>query len=259
MNCDIEHLVTRINHGLKSLLAEKDTLPPRYLEMVVCESFGLKHVGDGNYYADGVDATSQVSVKTRMLNPDILKRTNSGRDFTTHPDKFLGPRQNKTQGKWWAGLEFVQRRQTINNEDKSSERRIGILTLRGFRENIAESKRKFQTSKTYEVLLVHGYNYKYDRYLVNVHWQELALPKSKDITWVRDGGNINGLVNINDKQQIVMHRVRGGAPREATCFKEYKDPTKYKNSLSIAVSIPDPWPFDKNAILKEIVWEKLKS
>jgi hypothetical protein len=251
MNCDVDHLTARVFHGLKSLLAEKDTLPPRYLEMVVCEAFGLKHVGDGNYYADGVDTTSQVSVKTRILNPDVLK-TKSGRDFTTHPDKFLGPRQNKKQGKWWAGLEFVQRRQTIDNEDSSCERRIGLLTLRGFRQNIAESKKKFQTSKTYEVLLVHGYNHEFSRYLVNVYWQELALPKARDITWVRDGGNVNGLIEIDGKMQIAMHRVRGGAPREATCFKEYKDPTKYAHSVGLSVPIPDPWPFDKDLVVAEL-------
>lgn len=251
MNCDVDHLQARVYHGLKSLLAEKDTLPPRYLEMVICEAFNLKHVGDGNYYADGINSNSQVSVKTRILNPDVLKTMN-GRDFTTHPEKFLGPRQNKKQGKWWAGLEFVQRRQTIDDETNSSERRIGLLTLRGFRQNIAESKKKFRTDKTYEVLLVHGYNSEYSQYLVNVYWQELALPKAKDITWVRDGGNVNGLVEIDGKMQIVMHRVRGGAPREATCFKEYKDPTKYKNSASVSVPIPVPWPFNKDLVMAEL-------
>jgi hypothetical protein len=49
-----------------------------------------------------------------------------------------------------------------------------------------------------------------------------------------------------------MHRVRDGAPREATCFKEYKDPTKYSHSVSISVPIPKSWPFDKEKILTEL-------
>lgn len=251
MNFDETLFKAMIYHGLKSLLTIGDTLPPRHLEFSVCKAFGLKHVGDGNFYADGVNSTSQVSIKTRMLNPDILK-TKSGRDFTTNPEKFLGPRQNKKQGKWWAGLEFVQRRQKIDNEPNSSARRIGLLTLRGFRQNIAESKKKFCTDKTYEVLLVHGYNSCHTRYLVDVYWQELVLPKAKDITWVHDNGDVIGLIEIDGKSQIAMHRVRDGAPREATCFKDYKDPTKYKHSASIELPLPDPWEFNQTNILAEI-------
>jgi len=247
-----QHLFeAQIFHGLKSLLTEGDTLPPRYLEFSVCNAFGLKHVGDGNFYADGVNATTQLSVKTRMLNPDVLK-TKSGRDFSTHPDKFLGPRQNKKQGKIWAGVEFVQRRQKIDNEPGSTARRVGLLTLRGFRQNIAESQRKFHTNSTYEALIIHGYNWQRNRYMVNVYWQELSLPKTKDIIWEHELGGVNGCININSTTQIVMHRVRDGAPREATCFKEYKDPTKYKRSISISVPIPESWPFDQEKILTEL-------
>jgi hypothetical protein len=251
MNLNTDQLTARIFHGLKSLLTDGDTLPPRYLEFAVCDAFGLRHVGDGNFYADGVDATAQVSVKTRMLNPDSLK-TQAGRDFSTHPEKFLGPRQNKKQGIWWAGVEFVQRRQKINNEPGSTARRVGLLTLRGFRQNIAESKKKFGTNKTYEMLLIHGYNWQRNRYMVNVYWQELCLPATKDITWKHDAGGVNGCVDVDGVSQIVMHRVRGGAPREATCFKEYKDPTKYQHSASISVPIPDRWPFDQETILAEL-------
>jgi hypothetical protein len=251
MKFDQDLFKAQIFHGLKSLLTDGDTLPPRYLEFSVCNALGLKHVGDGNFYADGVDANVQVSVKTRMLNPDTLK-TKSGRDFTTHPDKFLGPRQNKKQGKWWAGVEFVQRRQKIDNEPGSTARRVGVLTLRGFRQNIAESKKKFHTTETHEVLLIHGYNWQRNRYIVNVYWQEQSLPKIKDITWEHEANGVSGCMTIDGVSQIVMHRVRDGAPREATCFKEYKDPTKYSHSVSISVPIPKSWPFDKEKILTEL-------
>jgi len=252
MNCDVEQFEARIFHDLKSLLTEGDTLPPRYLEVVACDVFGLTHVGDGNFYADGIKDDVQASVKTRMINPEQLKRIKSGRDFVTHPEKFLGPKQNKKQKKSWAGLEFVQRRQTIDKESGSSARRIGLLTLRGFRQNIAESKRKFSVKKTYEILVIHGYNWRRDRYLVNMYWQELAIPATKNIVWKHDAGGVNGIVVNNGQRQIVMHRVRGGAPREATCFKEYKDPTKYQHSVSISVPIPDKWHLHKEKILNEI-------
>jgi hypothetical protein len=88
--------------------------------------------------------------------------------------------------------------------------------------------------------------------MVNVYWQEQSLPKIKDITWEHEAGGVNGYVTIDGKSQIVMHRVRGGASREATCFKEYKDPTKYSYSVSISVPIPESWPFDKEKILTEL-------
>lgn len=252
MKCDIKTLEARVFHGLKSLLTPGDTLPPRYLEYTVCQSFGLRHVGDGNFYADGVTNDSQVSVKTRMLNPEILKKTHSGRDFTTHPEKFLGVKTNMKQRKAWAGLEFVQRRQEIDNESSSSPRRIGLLSIRGFRKNILESKKKFNVSKTYEVLLVHGYNWQKNRYIVNVFWQEQSLPTAKGITWKAVPGGVDGCIDVDGQSQIVVHRVRGGAPRESTCYKEYKNPTKYKHSVSISVPIPEPWPYDQDQILNEL-------
>jgi hypothetical protein len=253
MNCDIENLECRIFHGLKSLLSKGDTLPPRYLEMISCEAFGLTHVGDGNFYADGVGPDSngnivQASVKTRMLNPEILK-TKSSRDFISHPKKFLGPRQNKTQNKWWAGLEFVQRRQEVKNENKLSPRQIGRRSVVGFLKNIKESTNKFKTNKTYEIIIVHGYNTTGDSYLVNVYWQEFKFPALNTISWASTPNGVDGYDQTN---QIVMHRVRGGAKREATCLKEYKDPTVYTNSVSISVPIPDPWAFNIGAIRAEI-------
>lgn len=247
MKCDVDQLKARIFHGLKSLLTEEDTLPPRYLEMVACRAFGLSHVGDGNFYADGVGHNIQASVKTRILKPEILKKQ-SGRDFSTHPDKFLGLRHNKKQAKCWAGMEFVQRRQEIANENSLSARQIGRRTLVKFLKNIKESKNKFKVDTTYEILVVHGYNWKKNAYLVNMYWQEIKLPNLKEISWVKNSNGVDGLID----NQIVMHRVRGGAPREATCFKEYKNPTKYKHSVSISVPIPELWPFDQQKILAEI-------
>jgi len=243
-------LTARIFHGLKSLLTAGDTLPPRFLEYSICEAFGLDHVGDGNFYADGIKNNIQVSVKTRMLNPDVLK--NSGRDFQTHSDKFLGAKQNKKQNKWTAGEEFIQRRQEINNETTASDRHIGLLTLRNFRKNIHESYKRYNTNTSYEVIVIHGYNPKKTRYLVSVFWQEYQTPKTKDITWSREKGDVVGYMMIDNVLQKVVSRVRGGAPREATCFKEYKNPTKYKYSVSIEVPIPEPWNFDQEKILTEI-------
>jgi hypothetical protein len=251
VKCDIEHLEARIFHGLKSLLVEKDTLPPRYLEYVLCEAFGLRHVGDSNDYADGVDSTCQASVKTRMLSPEIKKST--VKDFATHPDKFMGVSQNKKQGWRWPGLEFVQRRQEIPNEETVSADYIGKKSVWGFMKKIVKSKRKFKVKKTYEILLVHGYNWKYNRYMVNVYWEELSFPKFNSITWQRTRDGVNGCIDIDGLPHIVMHRVRGGLKRQGTCFKEFKNPTKYKHSVNISVPIPERWPFDKTTVLAELM------
>jgi hypothetical protein len=248
---DQNQLTARVYHGLKSLLNTGDTLPPRYLEFIICQSFGLDHVGDGNFYADGVKGNIQASIKTRMLNPDVLK-TKSGRDFQTHPDKFLGPKQNKKHNKWTAGEEFIQRRQEIDNEATSSERRIGILTLRNFRKNIHESYKRYNTNTSYEIIVIHGYNSNYSRYLVSVFWQKYQTPTTKDLTWSKEKGDVVAHMTIDGVPQKIIHRVRGGAPRESTCFKEYKNPTKYKHSVNIEVPIPEAWNFNQDKILTEI-------
>ena len=79
MNCNAVELESYVFHGLKSLLTEGDTLPPRYLEMIACLAFNLTHVGDGNFYADGVGNGVQVSVKTRMLAARGRKGRRGGR------------------------------------------------------------------------------------------------------------------------------------------------------------------------------------
>jgi hypothetical protein len=248
---DQNQLTARVFHGLKSLLTAGDTLPPRFLEYSICEAFGLDHVGDGNFYADGVKDNIQVSVKTRKLNPDVLK-IKDGRDFQSHPNKFLGAKQNKKHNKWTAGEEFIQRRQEIDNETTSSDRRIGLLTLRNFRKNIYESYKRYNTDTSYEIIVIHGYNARHTRYLVSVFWQQYHTPRTKDITWSKEKGNVVGHMIIDGVPQKVISRVRGGASKEATCFKEYKNPTKYKYSVSIEVPIPEPWNFDQEKILTEI-------
>ena len=50
----------------------------------------------------------------------------------------------------------------------------------------------------------------------------------------------------------ICERIDGNSKREATCFKEFKDLTKYKNSANIKLPLPDPWKFDIVAILEEI-------
>jgi hypothetical protein len=258
MNCNIDLLTARTFHGLKSLFTPGDTLPPRYLEYLICESFGMRHVGDGNFYADGIINNIQGSIKTRMLNPHVLK-TKLSRDFQTHPEKFLGPQQNAKQGIWWAGIEFVQRRQEITSEALSSERRTGLLTYRGFRQNIYESYRKFKTTQSFEILCIHGYNHVGNCYLVSVFWGPYFTPDTKNIIWGRDSNGIHGSLYQNNRLERIMYRVRDGSRREATCFKEYKDPTKYQQSVMISVPIPEQWHFDQAQILTEINYLKEKS
>jgi hypothetical protein len=50
----------------------------------------------------------------------------------------------------------------------------------------------------------------------------------------------------------VCERINGNAKREATCFKEYKNLTKYNCSANLSLPIPEPWEFNKENILTEI-------
>lgn len=254
---DQDHLTARVFHGLKSLLNPGDTLPPRYLEYAICESFNLHHVGDGNFYADGYKDQVQVSIKTRMLNPDALKKK-AGRDFQTHPDKFLGPQQNKKQNKWTGGLEIVQRRQALDFDDiAATPEKIGEETVAGFQRNVEESYKKYSTSKSYEIVGVHGYNHNVTAYIMSLFWQEYKPLDAKLLTWVREGYGVSGYSTVKKIKYKVCERINGNAKREATCFKEYQNLTTYQNSIHIEVPIPDPWNFDKVLILEEI--KKLKT
>lgn len=251
MNCNIDRLRARVFHGLKSLQNSGDTLSPRFLEVAICESFGLTHVGDGNFYADGVKGTNQASIKTRMMNPHILKRK-QGRDFQTNPMMFVGPKQNKKQKKFWAGLEIVQRRQALPFKDATAPAsKIGVATLEAFQENIKESFVKFKTDKSFELIGVHGYSHEGD-YIVSIYWHEYRALDASTIKWTKEGYGVSGYAKVDDQNMVVCERVNGNAKREATCYKEYKDLTKIANSIHIRVPIPQPWAFDEKSILKEL-------
>lgn len=253
MILDQDLFKAKVYHGLKNLLSKEDTLPPRFLEIVTCDGFGYTHVGDSTFYADGIKQKSQMSVKTRMINPHLLK-TKAGRDFQTHPSLFLGPHQNIKQDKWTAGLEVVQRRQKLDfkNDSTESPKKIGIATLQGFNDNIQESYEKFNTDVSYEVIVAHGYNRDMTHYIVSLFWQEYKAIDASAITWVREGYGVAGYLTIDGVPKKVCERVNGNAKREATCFKEYKDLTKYNCSANIKLPLPDPWKFNKEAILAEI-------
>jgi len=252
MNLDQNLLKARVFHGLKSLLTPGDTLPPRFLEYSICEAFGMRHVGDGNFYADGVVGTIQASIKTRMLNPDALKRK-EGRNFQTHPEKFLGPQVNKTHDRWTAGLEIVQRRQALDFDDiKATPSKIGTETLKKFVGNITESFEKYNTNISQEIIGVHGYDHTGNFYLVSLFWKEYEHINPKLLEWKREGYGVSGYAKVGEKKHKLVERINGNAKREGTCFKEYKDLTKYSNSISIKLPLPSPWTFDKDIILKEI-------
>jgi hypothetical protein len=245
-------LTARVYHGLKSLFNSNDTLPPRYLEYAICKSFDLHHVGDGNFYADGYKDNVQVSIKTRMLNPDVLK-TKTGRDFQTHPDKFLGPHQNVKQNKWTAGLEIVQRRQALAFDDiVARPEKIGQATVDGFQSNVNESYKKYNTTKSFEIVGVHGYNHDQTSYIISLFWQEYEPLDAGQISWIREGYGVSGYKTIKNISYKVCERVNGNAKREATCFKEFKDLNKYKYSINIEFPIPEPWNFNQEKILTEI-------
>lgn len=248
-----DHFKARVYQGLKSIFNSGDTLPPRCLEIAICKAFNMQHVGDGNFYADGYRDDVQMSVKTRMLNPHILK-TKLGRDFQTNPDMFLGPHQNIKHNKWTAGLEIVQRRQQLDfkNDSTESPKKVGTATLKGFQDNVDESYKKFNTTKSFEVVCVHGYNSYLNSYIVSLFWQEYQPVDTTTLTWVREGNCVAGYSVINNVPQKVCERINGNAKREATCFKEYKDLTKYTHSAELTIPLPDPWEFNEEKILAEI-------
>lgn len=187
-----------------------------------------------------------------MLNPEVLK-TQVGRDFQTHPDKFLGPRQNKKQNKWTGGLEIVQRRQALDfNDTKASPEKIGLATIQGFQSNLEESYKKYGTQQSFEIVGVHGYNHDNTCYILSLFWQEYQPLDANKITWQREGYGVSGYQTVKGVLHKVCERVNGNAKREATCFKEYKNLTKYKHSVHIEVPIPEPWNFDQTTILTEI-------
>jgi hypothetical protein len=250
---DTDLLKAKIFHGLKSLHSGDDTLNSRYLEIVISECFNFKHVGDSAYYADGVNNTSQLSIKTRTLQPDVPKRK-QGRDFQSNPEKFLGPQINTKHQKWTNGLEIVQRRQQVDfqNDSTAPADVVGNATLISFKKNINESLAKYRVTDTWEVICVHGYDKTKKYYLVSLYWKEYEFLNPECINWLREKNGVSGYMNIDNVSKKICERINGNAKREATCFKEYKDLTKYKCSANIKLPLPDPWQFDKQAILEEI-------
>lgn len=252
MKINKDKFKARIYHGLKSLLSPGDTLPPRFLEYSICQAFGFEHVGDGNFYADGVTKDVQASIKTRMLNPHVLKRK-QGRDFHTHPSMFLGPHQNVKQNRWTGGMEIVQRRQALNFDDvKASADKVGQYSIQGFIDNVQESHTKYGTKISQEIIGIHGYDHTQKNYIVSLFWKELDIPNPSEIVWKREGYGVSGYKTINGVPHKIAERINGNAKREATCFKEYKNLTVYKNSEHFVIPIPAPWEFNEELILKEI-------
>jgi hypothetical protein len=253
LNLNTSLLRAKIYHQLKSRQAEGETLQPRFLEIAICESLGFTHVGDSAFYADGVSVNEQLSIKTRMLTPAVLK-TKEGRDFQSHPDKLLGPQFTKKQDKWTSGIEIVQRRQQLDlkNDGTADPAEVGQLTLGGFLKNVQESTNKYKTSATYELISVHGYDRLNSSYIVSLFWDEYKPLDTTAISWVREGNGVSGYADIDGVRMKVCERINGNAKREATCFKEYKNLIKYKHTSNLKVPIPDPWAFDEKQILEEI-------
>lgn len=246
------HLRARVYHGLKSLLENGDTLSPRFLEHAICMSFGMDHVGDGNYYADGVKDAVQASIKTRMINPIIRKRVDSS-DFASDPARFLGPQVNQKHDRWTGGLEIVQRRQALDFDDIVADAEtVGRASLIGFQKNVDESSARYNAEHSYEIVAVHGYGKDNNTYKVSLFWQPYEHLNPDNIEWERVHYGVWGLMKVGDKKHRIMERVNGNAKREATCFKEYKDLTKYSNSATIVVPVPKQWEFNEEQLLAEI-------
>lgn len=253
LNLDRDYLRARLYHGLKSLQSPGDTLQPRFLEVAVCQSFGFEHVGDSAYYADGITDQCQMSIKTRMLTAQVLKRS-QGRDFQRDPDRFLGPVHVQKHDRWIGGLEIVQRRQQLDldNDSTADAELVGRATLEGFKRNVEQSSQRYSVSQSLEVVGVHGYSATGGHYLVSLFWKPLSYLDPAAISWQREASSVVGYITQDGRLTKVCERINGNAKREATCFKEYKNLTKYSYSASIQLPIPDPWLFDQQAILAEI-------
>ena len=200
---------------------------------------------------DGADADENASLKLlNLLKP--LKNTKK-KDFQNDPKKYLGPQYNKKQKKWWGGVEIVQRRQKLDFDDTTAEpSAIGIATLAGFQSNIEQSYKRYNTKETFEIVCVHGYDHTKKSYIMSVFWQEYQLLDPTKITWAKESGNVKGYSAVDETLHIIAERIKGNSSREGTCFKEYKDLTKYTNSISIKLPIPEQWEFDQARILHEI-------
>lgn len=256
LTCDADQLSARVFHGLKSVLTAQDTLPPRFLEYTICQSFSLQHVGDGNFYADGIGNNTQASIKTRTVMPQIRVRKPS-RTFVTDPAIFLGPQYNEKQQRWTGGLEIVQRRQALPFDDIAAPpEQVGTATLQAFEDNVRESATRYSVAYSEEIICAHGYTADWKSYCLSLYWQPYQYHDATKLTWRREGSGVSGYVTLDGGLHRVVERVNGNAKREATCFKEFKNLLKYSNSLTVQVPVPDPWAFDQTQILAEIRYLK---
>lgn len=252
ITCDTNLLRAKIFHSLKCIANAGETLQPRLLEHLICQVFGFTHVGNDVYYADGICGNKQISIKTRTLEPTVLK-TKPGRDFQSHPEKFLGVKQNKNYDKYKGGLGIVQRRQSLDLDDtRATADQIGHAVVAAFKDNIVHSYEKFNTDTTYEIIVVHGYDHTKRNYLMDVYWQEYQELDAQKIRWFREGGAIVGSIFIDGVEHVICKRIDGNATRESTCFKEYKNLIKFNNSAKIKIPVPNHWPFNLSELLDEI-------
>ena len=253
MEINPDLLRTRIFHSLKGLPLQGDTLEPRLLEIIICEAFGAQHVGDSKYYADGIRNHQQISVKTRKMDPHILKSAHNSRDFQSDPDVFLGQHYNKKQKRYTAGVEIVQRRQALDlNDETAAAKDVGLATLSGFQMVIQESYEKYATTESWEVVAIHGYDRTESRYIISVFWQPYQDLDHDQITWARGPSMVTGNVTIDGNQVKIVERINGNSKREATCFKEFKNLLKYQHALHVGVPFPEPWALDPISLLAEI-------
>ena len=252
MNFNDKQFQARIFWGLKSRTGDEDTLPPRFLEIAICEAFGYKHVGDGNFYADGILGDTQMSIKTRQLKP-IRPKIKQGKDFHSDPGKFLGPIHNAKQDKWTYGLEIVQRRQGLDFDDVNEPaEKIGLATLDGFLRNVTESHNKYSTKFSQEVISVHGWDHTGMYYLLSLYWKEYQHFDLNRISWCKEGNGVSGYITENGINYKLVERVNGNSKREGTCFKEYKNVLNWTNTAKIKIPKPESWQFNQAAILAEI-------
>lgn len=253
MKVNSDLLRAKIFHSLKNLSKSDDTLDPRLLEIIICECFGAQHVGDANYYADGIQGNSQLSIKTRSMKPHVLKNPINSRDFQSHPKKFLGMHVNKKHSRYTAGVEIVQRRQALDFDDERSKAdQVGRATLAGFDEVINESYRVYGTDRTVEVVAIHGHDRTQQKYLVSLFWKEYKVLDADQVTWARESSSVIGNAAIGGQSVKIFERINGNSKREATCFKEFKDLTAYQQVLHVQVPLPAPRDFDQQTLLQEI-------
>lgn len=248
LDFDLDTFKASVFHKLKHLSKIGDTLDFKALEYAVCDAFGAMHTGDLSHYADGVKDKLQFSAKGTMVKPK------KGKDFQSDYDNFLNPSRNRNQNYITPGPKIIQRRQQMDFDDiAATPDEIGIATLNGFTSNVIESYQKFNTNESIEVVVVHGYDYKHEHYIVSVFWGKMKELDGKNITWAREKGKVAGYVISSDGTRTkVCERINGNSNYQATCFIEYKDLSSYSNAVHAKIPLPEMIAFDRDALLEEI-------